>query len=405
MRSLRWDRSASIAAVHDRIWSYLSPASRLETLLSAAALLGWPEADALRLGELQFLLSAAVDDFLQQMPQLMRRLATASTREEQWTPERLHGPIAWNRTLALRGAVGSRHLYVTSPAKRVYQTPENEVLVHVLDAIVRTAQQSGWAETLARAGPATIVRDRLSEATRWQQSRLLSSIDRMPPTPRSVARIRSGRNRVRYAALLGAYDNLVSLVEQLNRQAVREAIEHAGLVTSSDPRLFELLVTFRLIDALQDHGWRMRPFALIEGHLHASGHRTDGRHIDLWYQSTPQELSTESRYQQVLASHAFTYPQPLRPDVILRWIDQYNRHRWLLVECKLSESQRVEHAARQALVDLLAYRRSFDAVLTGSGHPYGLGIAWGGDLHPVCEAEIALCTPDTLDEAVHRIIA
>src|SRR5512142_3014216 len=133
MRSLDWDRNARIAQVRDRIWSYLSPASRfeMEGLLVAAALLNWPEADALRLGGLQFLLSAEVRDFLAEMPQLVRRLATTSAPEEQWTSERLHGPIDWNRTLALRGTVGSQHLFVTAPARRVYQTAENELLGHV----------------------------------------------------------------------------------------------------------------------------------------------------------------------------------------------------------------------------------------------------------------------------------
>jgi len=38
------------------------------------------------------------------------------------------------------------------------------------------------------------------------------------------------------------------------------------------------------------------------------------------------------------------------------------------------------------------------------GHPYGLGVAWGQGLNPDSEAEIALCTPDTLDEALRQIV-
>lgn len=64
----------------------------------------------------------------------------------------------------------------------------------------------------------------------------------------------------------------------------------------------------------------------------------------------------------------------------------------------------VGHAARQALLDLLSYRRSFDAALTTGGRPYGLGVAWGGGLLSAGDAEVALCTPDTLHAAVRRII-
>ena len=406
MRRLTWDRNACIAEVRDRIWSYLSPASRFEMpgLLVAAALLKWPEADALRLAELQFLLSAEVGELLEEMPRLVRRLATASARDEERTAERLHGPIDWNATLALRASAGSRHLFVTAPARRVYQTAENELLVHVLDAIVRTAQRSGWDQILAKEGPATTVRERLSEATRWQQSRMLSTINRVRPTPRSLARIQSGRNHLRYAPLLGAYAKLISLVEQLDRQAVRAAIEHAGLVTAYEATLFELITTFRVIDELRKHGWQMQPIALFEGHVHTSGHRHDGRQIDLWYQSTPPDLRSGSRYKQVLTSHGFSHQRGLRPDLVLRWPHRNGSCRWLLIECKLSQSMGVGHAARQALADLLAYRRAFDHALSEGGQPYGLAVAWGEELTPAPDAEIALCTPDMLGEAIAQIV-
>jgi hypothetical protein len=406
MKPLRWDRAARVNEVRDRIWAYVSPASQFELpgLLVAAALLKWPETDALRLGELQFLLSNEAGALLHAMPRLVRRLATASAREEQWSGERLLGPVQWGRTLSVRAATGSQHIFVTAPAERVHQTAENELLVHVLDAIVRVARSSGWDQSLTHERPARIVRERLFEAERWQQSRMLSAVERTPPTSRSLARIRSGRNRNRYAEVLAAHDRLVSLVEHLDRQAVRSAIEHAGLVTADEATLFELLTTFSLIDALRAHGWRLRPFYLFQGRVHTSGSRDDGRRIDLWYQSTPADLATGSYYRQVLASHDFPRRHDLRPDMALRWTDQHSQSRWLLVECKLSQSRGVGHAARQALADLLSYRRAFDTALASAATPYGLGVAWGQGLNPDSEAEIALCTPDTLDEALRQIV-
>lgn len=185
MDDLIWDRTARITEVRDRIWSYLSPASRLEGsgLLVAGALLQWPGVEASRLGELQFLLCRETGDFLDSLPRLMRKLATASALEEEWTGQQLRGPVEWNRTLALRNTTGAPHLYVTAPARCVYQTPENELLVHVLDAIVTAAQRSGWARITPRQEPARRVRERLAAATRWQQNRMLSEIDRTAPAP------------------------------------------------------------------------------------------------------------------------------------------------------------------------------------------------------------------------------
>jgi hypothetical protein len=405
VKSLAWDRNACIGMIGNQIWSYVSPSSRFAPpeLLAAAALLKWPERYARRIGELQFLLSDEVDVLLDAMPQLVRRLATASAREEQWSTERLHGPIQWNRTLALRGATGYQHLFVTSPAERVYQTPENELLVHVLDAIVRAAQLTGWDQRLARQEPAKKVRQRLADAIWWQHSRMLAAIDRIQPTPRALMRIRTGRNRHRYAKVLAAYDRLVSLVEQPDRQAIRAAIESAGLVTAEESTLFELLATFRVVDALRVQGWQLRPFYLFNGHVRTRGHRPDGRRIHFWYQTTPSALATNSHYKEVLAAHGFPRQQELRPDMILKWTDQEQQDRWLLIECKL-RSMNVGAAARDALADLLSYRRTFDVALTSAGSPYGLGIAWGHGLQPANNAEVVLCTPDTLSEAIRQIV-
>ena len=405
MEDLDWDRIACITAVRDRIWNYLSPASRFEGpgLLAAGALLQWPEPEASRLGELQFLLCRETREFLGSLPQLMRKLATASAPEEEQTGQRLRGPVEWNRTLALRNTTGAPHLFVTTPTRRVYQTPENELLVHVLDAIVATAHRSGWDRITPRQEPAKRVRDHLAAATRWQQNRMLAEINRTPPAPRAVARVRSGRNAQRYTAVLAAYDKLTSLVEQMDRQAVREAIEEAGLVTAEEPILFELLTTFGVIDALTSLGWQMAPFTLFHGHVHTTGHTADGRQIGLWYQTTPRALSDISHYRQVLTSHGFTGTRQLRPDIILRWTDPDGQQRWLLIECKLSKSG-VSYAARQALADLLTYRADYDTTLAATNGPHGLGVAWGEGLHPISTSEVVLCTPDTLTQALQQII-
>ena len=102
------------------------------------------------------------------------------------------------------------------------------------------------------------------------------------------------------------------------------------------------------------------------------------------------------------ASRGFTAQRDLRPDIVLRWTAPNGQIRWLVVECKLRKPG-VEEAARQALIDLLAYRQAFDTTLSSAGTPFGLGVAWGQDLRPTA-ANIMLCTPDTLDEAVRQIV-
>jgi hypothetical protein len=76
---------------------------------------------------------------------------------------------------------------------------------------------------------------------------------------------------------------------------------------------------------------------------------------------------------------------------------------WLLVEVK-GGHRRVEHSARAALLDLLAYRRAFEPALSRCHH-YGLGIAFGAQLKPDPTSEIALATPDSVSAALAGFLA
>lgn len=90
--------------------------------------------------------------------------------------------------------------------------------------------------------------------------------------------------------------------------------------------------------------------------------------------------------------------------MVLRWQDRTGERRWLLVECKLSESLGAAHAARQALFDLLAYRRAFEPVLGSARVPYGLGLVWGEGLAASQASEVLLATTDGIPAAIKAVV-
>src|ERR1700754_1097703 len=277
MRPLPWERPSRIKEIREQIWSYVSPSSRREGpgLVVADAMLGWPDGDVTELAALQFLLSAEVGDFVHQLPELARRLSTTSVHDEERGTERIRGAINWGETMSARLASGAPRLHVTTPVERAYQTPENELLVHVLDAIVRLGTATGWARPNLRSEPATTTRAHLTEAKRWQSTSMLTPIRRVTPTPRSLARIGSGRSHVRYQGVLAAYSRLDALVERLDREAIRSAIEDVGLVASKEHILFELLPLFRTIASLENHAWQLRPLRLFAGAVETQGLGSD----------------------------------------------------------------------------------------------------------------------------------
>jgi hypothetical protein len=401
MRTLSWSRTNLIAEIRRDLWRYLTPSASIEAeLLEAAALLQIPSHELRVLGRLQFLISDELGKLIEQLPFLVRRLATTTASEEEWSAERIRGAIQWGRTIGVRQATGIPHIYVTSPARRAFQTPENELLVTVLDATVQLGRQTGWHRS-ERPDIGRLINARVAQAELWLRARSLLEVERRPMTPTKLARIRSGRHRRRYQAVLDAYDRYRNLAERLNRTAIRNAVEAYGIVSRDDPTLFELVCTFRTIDALKSLGWQLDRLGLFAGSLRLTGRKGHQR-LELSYQRTPTKLARGSAYHAIQKAHAIS-PGALRPDLVIRHERGSNNAAWLVIEAKGGERP-VDYSARAAAYDLLAYRTAYAHTLNRQDRPYGLGIAYGAELEPSSSNKVMLCTPDTLSLALARFL-
>jgi hypothetical protein len=385
------------------VWRYISQAAQREEELSleASALLQMTPAEVRSLGRIQFILSDAAGRLIDGMHSLSRRLATTAIPEEEHSFERVRGPIRWGATLAERAASGMPHLYVTAPARRAFQTPENEVLVHALDAIRDEGKRTGWYRKGKELAP--VIRERVNGAERWLRTRSLSEVEQHPITPRLVARVRTGRAARRYAAAIEVTQLHRKYLRRLDRNAIRSAVENFALVASADEVLLELLVLFAVEHALDEQGWEISLPGVVSGGGVALACRRGDQQLEVSYQSTPAGLSRESRYGQVQRIHGFAPVGPLRPDLVLRFSSGHQL-RWVIVEVKGIQRE-VKDSARAALQNLLAYRRAFDPALSGQTGTYGLGIAWGEDLAPRLGSEVMLCSPDTVGEALALLTA
>jgi hypothetical protein len=141
------------------------------------------------------------------------------------------------------------------------------------------------------------------------------------------------------------------------------------------------------------------PTGLLRPPVIFHGHR-DGTNLTVYYQHTPPQLSSGSRYRAVQQLHHFATPSGLIPDLVIRTEAPPSPRRWLLIEVKGGPKRPVEGNARAALADLLGYRRAYEQTLSQQHGMYGIGYAWGRGLEPANQGEIALCTPDTLKAAL-----
>jgi hypothetical protein len=403
MRSESWDRAAVIETVADDVWRFVTQAARQErdVLLEAAALLQMEPHEVRTLAQIQFIASAEVGRLLDQMPLLIRQLRTTTGSETEMSAERVRGAIQWGATLSGRLATGLPHLYVTAPAVRAFDTPENQVLVAALEAIRSSGRKTGWHRS-ASPDVGALVRDRVVAAERWLRSRMLSSLPRALITPHTIARVRASRSRRRYQAALDVVGLHTKFVRHLNRDALRDAVQDNALVTSADDVLLELVAGFAIERALRSLGWRVVRPGLVRGGLFLRATRTETK-LDLYYQHTPPALSAGSIYAEIQRHHAFKGRGALIPDYVAR-VSSGGGSRWLMFEVK-GVHRPVSDSARAAVQDLLAYRRAFERALDSGPVPYGIGIAWGASLAPSTDVEITLCTPDTLEPALGAVLA
>lgn len=361
-----------------------------------------PTADLAVLGEIHFLASRQVAELIDSLPQLLKRLSATTAEAEEENFNRIRGHINWGKTYGRRAALGTKQLFVTQPSFRAFDTPENRVLVYVLARIVELGRMSWWYhdDPQSRSGLESETSHLVNSAAEALSHRTLETIPRDEPHPRDVARVRGGRRLRDYGPALRAYDRYRELVWAHSRERLREAIEEHALVTRRDDVLFELQVTFRVLDTLDGFGWEFGNFGLIKGSLAIDAVRNADR-LRLSYQRVPQDLAEGSHYASVLAEHGVR-KGTLRPDLVLAKKSSSGT-RWLVIEVKGGVEFGVEKYARDAAFDLFAYQSVLREHLPPDATPWGLGVPWGKGLRPAADSELALATPDQLKIALEPL--
>jgi hypothetical protein len=401
MRTVPWNRATVIEEIRADVWRHVTQAARAEDelTLEASALLQMKSREVRTLARIQFIMSEAAQRLIDQMPYLSRRLTNTAIPEEERSTERVRGAIRWAATFAERAATGLPHVYVTAPSRRAFQTQENEVLIHALRAIRDEGRRTGWDRRGEHLSPT--IRKRVDGAERWLRTRALSEVTPVPVTPKLIGRVRSGRAAQRYAPAVDVTLLHLRYLRRLDRSAIRTAIEDFALVASTDDVLLELLALFEVERAFRRDGWSVTLPGLVAGRGRVLDARRHGERVSVYYQRTPEALSSGSRYGEVQVAHQFGHVGTLRPDLILKATRGADT-RWVIVEVKGLQRE-VQDSAREAIQNLMAYRWAFDATLSGQEGPYGLGVAWGADLTPRAGQDELLCTPDTIPEALRLL--
>jgi hypothetical protein len=202
---------------------------------------------------------------------------------------------------------------------------------------------------------------------------------------------------------LDVFDLHSRYLRRKDRRAVREAVEQHALLVATEDKLLELKVVFEIERALRGMGCDLgHPGLIVGGKIFEAA--IGSRSISVYYQRSPLPLSKKSHYADIQDAHGFAGKGGMIPDLVLEIRDGTRTDaRWIMVEVKGVQSKVHEHA-RRAIRDLLAYRRTFEPAFGGQSSPYGLAVAWGSEVQPSVAAEIAVCSPDTIEVALRALL-
>lgn len=350
-------RAVLLSEVRSLLPAFLSAASaeRGGPIAAAIELLGLPEADLRRALAVHAMLSEPVRSLVEALPAGVRRPVTSSARPRV-VGRTVTSGIDWAATARHRATSSPLgDVWVTRPASRVFDIPENQALAWVLRVLEERAliaippalQAVGaWGTELREMGAAL----RQSRRTAW-----LQGIDSVWPGDAVYTRLRADRTGFYSRGVADAARYLRRFLLAPSPEDVVEALSDRFFEPTQDWKLFEITILMRVCRAMSRAGSQLssahvfhdgRPGPFARFNIGGEGE------VRIWYQrwppaTAPSELDDAVRHYE-LPSGAN------RPDVVVEVLREGKSERAVILELKASASATY---LSSGLSQLLAYLR------------------------------------------------
>lgn len=279
-----------------------------------------------------FLLSNRVKEFIEEVPSILRRMSRSTRQTTVVNRGFVEGRIDWSQTIRHRCVQGSDPtLFVCSPASRIYNLPENQLLKLLLRRIKRLIDRiqviPKLAETgiqpeefLSQDGKETWI-DRLQWINLCVNRHLKHVYMRHVELPKHVTpwmlrRARLARNKS-YEKVEQGFLLQRDMIERSRMDILEELVKKRVLAPSSRDTLFELYVLFEIIGSLGEpsSGALVKP-----GGKAIASYEVGDWGLDLYYQRV-RGLLRESKYKEIFEDYELGVSLR-RPDIILHMRNQ-----------------------------------------------------------------------------------
>jgi hypothetical protein len=330
-------RSEFLSEIREHLPAFLGSASieRQGPVEAARDLLNLTPADLRRVLSVHALLSAPVRALVAALPTGMRRPMTSSNRPRV-ASRSVTSAIDWSATIRYRATSGPLgDIWVTRPANRVFDIPENRALAWCLSAIqdrssaVRPNDSDSWTGDVARAG---------EQARRHRRAAWLEGIPAEWPGDGVYARLGADRHGFYKLRVSAAARVLRRILINPTEDDVVAALCGRFFEPKLDWQVFEIAVLLRICRLLGQCGNKTGSTGLLVGGRgpFASYELPNGRNVRLWYQSWPANAGP-SELRDAL-SHYSVDAGGNRPDIVVEIVGGGEARRLLVLELKASSS-------------------------------------------------------------------
>lgn len=355
-------RAAMLSEVQRLLPAFLTAASieRDGPLNAAVELLELPESDLRRVLAVHMMLSPYVRDLVTALPTGIRRPLTSSTRPRVAGRVVTSG-IDWAATSRLRATSSPLgDTWVTRPANRIFDIPENRALAWTLKTIFERGLTAigprddhfGTWEDEIRTMTATVHRAR---RTAW-----VESVPTTWPGEEVYIQLKADRMGFYRLHVTEAARYLRRMIVTPSATDVVDALSHRYFEPNQDWKLFEIAILLRITTALNDVGVRTSPIRLFNDtklRPFAVYQLTPTRQVRIWYQkwpptTRPSELNDAIRHYELPSGGT-------RPDIVVETVIGGETKSAVLLELKASSSGAY---LSSGLSQLLGYMRDRPAL-------------------------------------------
>lgn len=335
-------RVQMLSEIREYLPAFLSSASieRDDPVKAAVALLNLPESDLRRVLAIHIMLAHPIRELVAALPRGIRRPLTASARPRV-AGRTVTSGIDWAATARQRATSSpTGDVWVTRPAARIFDTPENRVLAWVLQRLEERAAIAAPVPHEASGAWWNEIQMMMTAVHRARQTAWLNHIPTSWPGDEayfSLEADRTGFYRIRVAE---AARYLRPLLTQPSADDIVEALSQRYFEPRQDWKLFEVAVLLRIAKELNAVGRKTNSTSLFhatKGRPFAVYNIGSARQVRVWYQTWPPASAPSELIDAI--NHYELPPSITRPDIVVEVVSEGRSERALLLELKASSSR------------------------------------------------------------------